>query len=179
MQVITDNNSMVKQKKITLCYRKIIAYPATGTWEKLLHEDTWTELKMQFQLFDPEKKHHRFSELLRAEPQAEKMHFLVSAAAAGYIGQLNGRVPDIKDDLGRSFLFFTQYRFEVIASDTGDIKEHVVAVNFFTAPLTWCATVGDHLLVSAGENGNEKETAVHTFRLQPFLSIHSILNDDI
>ncbi len=178
MPVITGD-SMMTQKKITLCYRKIIAFPAAGAWEKLLHEDTWTELKMQFQLFDPERKYHRFSELSGAEPRAEKMHFLVSAAAAGYIKQLNCRVPDMKDNLGRSFLSFRHYRFEIIESDIRNIREHVVAVNFFTDPVTWYASIGDHLLVSAGESDSEKETAVHTFRLQPFLSIHSILNDNV
>lgn len=164
-----------ERRKIVLCYRKIIDAHSGGEWEKWVHTDTYRELKMQFQLFDPEKKYQLFSQLSHANNQAEKLHFLVSAAVRGYLTQLNNKLPDIKNNLGKSFLTFSNYQFEIIESDVKDSKKHVVAVCFFSDPMIWHATVGDYLLLSRSET-NKKELLTHLLPMQPFVSIYSMEN---
>ena len=90
--------------------------------------------------------------------------------------QLNERVPDILNNLGRHFLKFKQFHFELINSDIHDKSRHQIAVNFFSEPLTWHDMVGQYLLVSeaGAAPGPKGETLTHLVQLQPFLSIHAI-----
>lgn len=164
-------------RTITLCYRKLIDATATAPWDRLVLADTYAEFRLQAQNFNPERRHRTFAELMQHAPGAEQLHFLVSAAVRGYVQQLNGWVPDVVDNLGRQFLRFTQFRFEVVNSDLLDPARHQVAVNFYSEPLRWHDTVGPYLLVSeaapaAGAPGGEVLTRL--FQFQPYLAIHAL-----
>lgn len=108
-------------------------------------------------------------------PGRKNLHFLVSAAIVSYLKQLDGVLPDILNSLGKHFLKFTGYRFEIINSDIKNKTGHQVAINFFSEPLVWHDTVGGYLLVSPF-NGEKNEDGILTdlVQLQPFLSIYSL-----
>jgi hypothetical protein len=55
-------------RTITLCYRKVIDASAAKPWEKLIFEDSYTEFKMQAQLYNQEKKYRSFAELRQQVP---------------------------------------------------------------------------------------------------------------
>lgn len=164
------------KREITLCYRKIINSSSNGAWEKLVFEDSFNEFKMQAQYYNQEKKHHTFAQLLHDVPQAEKLHFLVSAAVVNYIKQLNGTIPDITNNLGLLFLKFNNFRFEIINSDIRDINKHAVAINFYSEELAYIDQIGNYLLTAKANQANENGTHVLTdmFTLSPFLTIYSI-----
>ncbi|QIL74657.1 hypothetical protein [Hymenobacter sp. HDW8] len=164
-------------RTITLCYRKIMDANASRPWEKMVFDDTYTEFRMQAQLFNQEQKYRSFGELLHYAPGANQLHFLVSAAVRGYVQQLNGLVPDVLDNLGRHFLKFSQFQFEIINSDLFDKARHQVAINFYSDPLVWHDTIGTQLLVSeaAGAGG---EMLTNQLALPPFLSIYSLQTRD-
>ena len=105
---------------ITLCYRKIIDATNINHWYKFVHQDSFTEFKMQSQLYNPEQRYQTFAELILNVAGADKLHFLVSAAITGYLRQLNGMIPDVLDNLGRGFLTFDHFKFEIINSDIHD-----------------------------------------------------------
>jgi hypothetical protein len=138
-------------------------------------DSTYTEFLMQSQYYNQEKKYNSFGELIQNVPDAEKLHFLVSAAIVGYLKQLDGVIPDILNNLGKHFLKFTGYRFEIINSDIKNKTNHQVAINFFSEPLAWYNTVGRYLLVSP-LNGEKNEDGILTdlVQLQSFLSIYSL-----
>jgi len=172
---------MQSSRIIQLTYRKIIDLSAVKPWDKLVWESSWNEYRLQAQFYDQGKRYPLFSELLRQVPAAEKLHFLVSASVTGYLRQLDGKVPDILNCIGRHFLPFNQYRFELIESHARDRQQHRVAVQFFSEPLYWLDTTGDRLLLSLqppGDNATFCETEMVS--LVPFLSIHSLKlsNDD-
>ena len=79
---------------IRFCYLKVVDASSTGIWEKLVFEDTYKEFFMQAQQFDQQKKYTTFQEILKNNPDADQMHYLVSTAAISYIRQLNERIPD-------------------------------------------------------------------------------------
>lgn len=166
----------MSKKVITLCYRKIIDAGNTGYWDKFVHGDSFAEFKMQAQFYNQEQQFTTFAEMLLNVPEAEKLHFLVSAAITGYLRQLHGIIPDILDNLGRRFLTFENFKFEIINSDINDPEKHKVAVNFFSKPLIWHDTIDNLLLVSQFKENDEEETFTNLFQLQPFVSIHSIKN---
>jgi hypothetical protein len=163
---------------IQLCYRKIIDASSEKIWDKYVFESSYKEFLMQSQLYNQEKKYKSFAELLLNMPGTEKLHFLVSAALTGYIQQLNGKIPDILNNLGRHFLEFINFRFEIINSDVMDKSKHQVAINFFSEPMLWHDTVDNHLLLSAlNAEKNEDGILTHLMQLQPFLSIYSIKSE--
>ena len=160
-------------RRITLCYRKIIDASATRPWDKLVLNDSYRELRMQAQYFNQEKNYRTFGELVHYVPGADRLHGLVSGSIVGYLQQLGGLVPDVLDNLGRRFLTFDKFQFELINSDLLDPSKHQVAVNFFSEPLRWHDTVGAYLIAST-EAPSEAAASVHTFQLQPYLAIHSL-----
>ncbi|MGV3538263.1 MAG: hypothetical protein ACO1OQ_00540 [Rufibacter sp.] len=162
------------QQTITLCYRKIIDAHSSKPWEKMVFEDSYSEFRMQAQLFDQRQAYPSFSELLAQVKGADQLHFLVSSAVMGYVRQLNGIIPDIINNLGRHFLPFTNFRFEIINSNVFDQTRHQVAINFYSEPLVWHSTIGDYLLISNGQPTQDGELLTHLLQLQPYLSIHSI-----
>lgn len=163
----------MEQRIISLCYRKIIDVNSSKAWDKLVFEDSYKEFKMQAQFYNQDKKYHTFSELFHYVKGAEQLHFLVSAAVVNYLKQLNGFVPDILNNLGKQFLTFNQFKFELINSDLRQIDKHVIAINFYSDPLIWIDTISPYLLtapvVAAGA-----ELLTDMFTMQPFLTIHSI-----
>lgn len=161
---------------IRLVYRKIIDAAAQNVWEKYVFDATYVEFLMQAQLYNTEKKYTAFSELKNNVPNADKLHFLVSASVVPYLKQLNGKMPDILNSLGKLFLPFSSYKFEIIESDIRDKAKHRIAVELFSDPLTWIDTVDNQLLVSMHPDSENADADILTemFALQPYLSIHSI-----
>jgi hypothetical protein len=166
------------KKIIRLCYRKVIDPSSQKAWDKHVFESSYTEFRMQAQLYNQEKKYSSFAELIQHTIGAEKLHFLVSAAIVGYLQQLNGVVPDILNNLGKHFLKFNQYRFEIINSDIQNKSSHQVAINFFSEPLTWHDTIGNYLLVSPVNAEKNEEGVTEMIQVQPFLSIYSLNNTE-
>ncbi|MBC6697086.1 hypothetical protein [Hymenobacter sp. BT190] len=164
---------MPAPRTITFCYRKLIDTTTTRLWERMVFEDTYAEFRLQAQTFSQGTAHHSFAELLQHVPGAGQLHFLVSAAVRGYLPQLGGRVPDIVDNLGRYYLRFSQFQFEIINSDLHDKTRHQVAISFYSEPLLWHDTVGPYLLLSEpGAAAGPVLTSM--LQLQPYLVIHSL-----
>jgi hypothetical protein len=161
-------------KSIRLIYRKIIDVHASKPWEQLVFDASWNEFLLQAQFYNQDKKYTTFGELIANVPNAEKLHFLVSPAIVGYLKQLNGKVPDIHNTIGKLFLPFKGYKFEIINSDITNKQKHQVAVSFISEPLTWYDTISNQLLVSINNAVEQGETLMDMFSLTPFLSIYSI-----
>ncbi|GAB3914115.1 hypothetical protein [Mucilaginibacter boryungensis] len=163
---------------ITLCYRKIIRPNSLQPWEKMVHEDSYMEFKMQAQNFSVGTQITSYAELLRQVPNAQQLPDRVAPSVSGYVQQLGGIIPDILNTLGRRFLRFNNFQFEIINSDISDSDKHVIAINFFSTPLLWIDTVDNYLLVSAYQEkiGTSADIEILTdlFQLQPYLNIHSL-----
>lgn len=165
---------MFMSKTIQFCYRKIIDASAAKAWERLVHEDSYTEFKMQAQRFNEGNKSRTFSELLQNNSSAEQLHFLVSGAIVPYIKCLDEKIPGVQNVLGKQFLPFKNFRFEIINSDIADASKHVVAINFFSEPVIWFDSVGDKMIISLNTEAVNGEWLTETLTLQPYLSIYSI-----
>jgi hypothetical protein len=166
------------KRLITLCYRKIIDINSRGSWEQMVFEDTYTELLMQLQNFNPRQQYQTFSQLMQHVPEAAKLHFLVSSACVGYLQQLYEKIPDIMDNLGRRALQFKSFHFELINSDFRNIEKHQIAISFFSPTMLWLDTIGNALLVSAlaEEEGQIFQTIL--IPMVPYLAINSLQDMD-
>jgi hypothetical protein len=163
-------------RTITLAYRKSIDVNSLKPWDKLVFVDSYREFRMQAQLYNQQGQYHTFGELLHHVPGADKLHFLVGSSIGGYVQQLSGLVPDIVNNVGRYFLKFSRYQFELINSSLHDQSKHQVAINFYTEPLRWHDTIALYLLVSEAAALPEAGGAVliHLCQLQPYLTIHAL-----
>ena len=163
---------------IRICYRKVIDARSQNTWDKYVFDASYKEFLMQAQFYNQEKKYNTFAELLINEKGAEKLHFLVSSSVLGYLEQLKGKMPDALNNLGKHFLDFKNYQFEIINSDIKNKSVHQVAITFFSEPLTWHATIDNYILISpASGQKTEDGMITHLFRLQDFFSIYSLKED--
>lgn len=167
---------MEKSSIITLCYRKIININNEKPWDQLVFKDSYAELKMQAQYYNAKNEFRTFSQLIQHAPNAQQLHFLTSAAVTPYISQLNAVMPDISNNLGRLFLRFKSFRFEIINSDFNHIEKHSVAVNFFSEELYLLNQIGSYLLTTMVDGETDENGAMPTdlFNIPPFLSICNI-----
>lgn len=88
-------------------------------------------------------------------------------------------MPDILNNVGRRFLTFCKFQFELINSDINDRDKHQVAINFYSDPLIWHDTIDNYLLISAhfAENQLHAENnsiPVNLMQLQPYVNISSL-----
>lgn len=167
-------------KIIQIAYRKIITVKSTSSWEQFVFEDSYKEFRMQFQFYNASNNYATFSKLLADNPAADKLHFLVSSAVTGYIAQLGGKIPDVQNALGKTFLPFHLYRFEIIDSNIHNKNEHRIAIIFYSEPVQWIDSIGEQILLSTDTANDSFENAIHTelLKLQPFISIHSFQETD-
>lgn len=166
-------------KIIRFCYRKIIDSTASKAWERLVYEDSYTEFKMQAQRFNAENKYSSFAEILQNNAAAEQLHFLTSAAATAYVQQLNGKIPDVLNTLGKHFLPFKNFRFEIINSDIKEGKNHKIAVNFYSEPVMWLDTIGSTVIIAVNSTVENGELLTDSCILPPFVSIYSIKQNEV
>ncbi len=161
-------------KVIKFCYRKVIDSSAAKAWERLVHEDSYAEFKMQAQRFNPGNTYNSVAEILQHNAAAEQLHFLTGGAAVGYVKQLNDKIPDVLNTLGKHFLPFKNFRFEIINSDINDISKHQVAVNFYSEPVVWTDTVGNTMVLAINNIVENDELLTDTFIMPPFVSIYAV-----
>ncbi|MBI1781678.1 MAG: hypothetical protein HYR66_09960 [Sphingobacteriales bacterium] len=164
----------MKKRIIRLCYRKIVDSSCTNEKERIVFETTYGEFLLQSQFYNREKKFSSFEEIIKNNPAAEKLHFLVSAGAMMYLQQLNKIIPGVEDNLKNTFLPFSEYKFELLGSDTSNKTTHKVAINFYSDPLLWIDTIDEYLLVSTMKATPSKDGILtNLFTIQPNLSFYS------
>ena len=168
-------NLFREEKIIRLVYRKIIDSTSQNAWDKQVFENSYKEFQMQSQLYNQEKKFAGFNDLIQNIPGAEKLHFLVSNAIIGHLRQLNGIMTDVLDNLGKRFLPFNNFKFEILNSDFNNKEVHSIAINFYSEPMYWHDTIGNYLLLSKVDGAITPDGRLtNLYALQPFVSIYSI-----
>lgn len=162
---------------IQLSYRKIIDVTSQKLWDKYVFDDTYQEFFMQAQFYNQAGTYATFQELIDHVPNADRLHYLTSQAAIGYIRQLTKTIPDIANVSGKLCLPFTNFRFEIIQSHVQQKDAHKIAIYFFSDPLTWIDTIDNHLLIAYDDQRTTpwegRHVATDLIALQPYLSISS------
>jgi hypothetical protein len=161
---------------ITLCYRKIIDINSAKQWDKLVFEASYLEFKMQAQNYSQGTTFTSYADLLKHVPNAQRLVGMVIPAITGYLQQLNGIVPDLLNNVGKRFLKFHKFQFEIINADINDKARHQVAVNFYTEALIWHDTIADFLLLAdyRPETNGDEDVLTNLFKLPPYVNIHSL-----
>lgn len=135
-----------------------ISQASTDAWDKAVWESTHFEYKLQVQNYPEYKQNSLYSELVKLQPKASRLSYMVSAGAINYLKNLGGKMPGVLNNLGQLALFFKHYRFELVESHLTDSSLHTVQLYLLSEPLVWIETVGDKLLVAPVSETGEYKT---------------------
>jgi hypothetical protein len=152
---------------IKLTYKQVIDASSTGDFEKSVLLASYQEFLQKSQAYNPGNKLKTFSEMKNNDGRAKLLHYKLSFVIGYYIETLKNRIPVVTDTLGNSITFEVP-KFELIESDITDMAAHKVAINYITAELTLLNTIGEYLILTAG-NGEE----TFTIKMQDGLAITS------
>jgi hypothetical protein len=164
------------KRLIKLQYRMIFDQNVQKVWDKYVFEDSHLEYRMKCQEYTNEPEKMSFKELLKVNPSAEKLQYLVSLSVLNHLRWLEDKMPDILNVMGERCIPFQNFKFEILQSHFEDKSKHIVQIDFFSDPLHWIDTIGDKLLLSIEKPNQDTETQTFMLNLQPNLTIYSIQN---
>ena len=151
---------------IKLAYRQIIDSGNKGNFERDVLKISYEEFFMKSQAYNQEKKFKTFKEMVANDGKANSLHYKSGFAIGNLIEQLNQKIPELQDTLGKT-LNFEAHRFEIIDSDITNPPAHKVAITYFTGVLTCFENMGEYLLLAEGDKLNQSITElVETFILK-------------
>ncbi|UEG52115.1 hypothetical protein LLH06_14205 [Mucilaginibacter daejeonensis] len=163
---------------ITLCYRKLIDVSSTAPWDRMVFEDSYMEFKIQAQNYTLGTSYTYYADIIRHIPQASQLVARVTPSVTGYIQQLDQVIPDLVNNIGKRFLTFSNFEFEIINSSLVRREDHRIAISFYSGELLWLDTIGDMLLLAKPTNGPAEEINIEVqtflFKIPPYVNIHSI-----
>lgn len=125
-----------------------ISQASTDAWDKAVWASTHFEYKLQVQNYPEYKQNSLYTELVKLQPKASRLSYMVSAGAINYLKNLGGKMPGVLNNLGQPALSFKQYRFELVESHLTDASLHSVQLYLLSEPLVWIDTIGDQLLIA-------------------------------
>jgi hypothetical protein len=161
-------------------WQKIIDANSASAWDTCVFEDTWMEYKIQAANYNQQNNLTLFTDILKQNTAAEKMHYAVSSAAVGYIRQLKDKIPGLLNAHGKTVVPFKNFQFNIVQSDILNSKLHKIEVIFISEPITlidvfngqYLITIGDKRLELNAVRGVETELIPQTNQL----SIYSFIN---
>lgn len=157
---------------ITLQYRKIFDKNVQRTWDKYIFDDTHLEYVMKSQFYSTE--HKTFKDLLKAKPDAEKLHYLISLAALNHLRALENLMPDVLNVVGNRCVPFENFKFEILQSHQEDKSKHRIMIDFFSKPLIWLETIDNKLLLAVVKKESNENLETFMLEMQPNLMINNI-----
>jgi len=158
--------------KIKLVYRQVIDESSESAFEKAIFKASYQEFLLKSQAYNMDGRIKTFSKLKENDGRANSLHYKLSFSVLHFIAQLNNKIPVIKDNLGNKLTFETA-RFELIESHTEDISLHKVAIHYETPHFMLIDFMGEYLLLTADDHGENKAADTFVVRMQPDLSILS------
>jgi hypothetical protein len=161
-------------------FQHIITNDTKSLWDKYVFDDTWMEYKMQAANYNTVSQKTVFTDIIKQDPAAEKLHYAVSTAAIGYIRQLNNIIPGLLNAHGKAIVPFKNFSFHIIQSDMNDKALHEVAIVFIAEPVTLIDVFNEHYLIAIGDKQQQlkegKEVETEMIPQTGRLSIYSFTN---
>ncbi|POY35291.1 hypothetical protein C3K47_16030 [Solitalea longa] len=160
---------------IKLAYKQVIHSGSVTPFEQAVFNDTYAELLMQVQVYNPQKLFNNWAELTTAVPKAAQNVPYKTAFSIGlYVKELTNVIPGLTDNLDQANIPFANYKFEIIDSHFENRQKHKVSITYLTATFTLLTSFGEYLVLStntASTAGTSTDTIV--IKMQPGLSVVS------
>lgn len=141
--------------KIRLAFRITIDQNSAHLWDRYVFEDTFQEYKIQHQVYnDKNNPVNHYWELLAQNENANKIQFLLSAAAENYIKQLNGEIKSLPDALGNHFFKFEYYKLDIVNAHLTDASKFKIGITFYSHKNLLIDIIDQKYLLSENLNPN-------------------------
>jgi hypothetical protein len=161
--------------KIKLVYKQVIDEFSESGFEKAVFKASYHEFLLKCQAYDMDGKLKTFTRMKENDGRANSLHYKLSFSVLHFIGQLNNKIPVVRDNAGNKITFETP-RFELIESHSDHISQHKIAINYETADLTLIEVMGEYLLLAADNFDGDQQTETFVVRMQPNLSVINYRN---
>lgn len=156
----------MKNALIRLSYRQIIDANAQTAFEKEIFNESYNEFMLQVQAYNREQQFSTWEQVKAANPKANSLHYKVGFSIGLFVRELQQRIPGLTDNQDSPILF-AGHQFEIISSDLTSKAVHKVALIYTTGTLTLFGTVGEYLVLAAGDQLSEtQQQPVPTFLLK-------------
>lgn len=159
---------------IKLSYRQVIDRNSTGTFEKKVFDDSYSEFLLQAQRYNKDNQFTSFREITEHDPKANSLHYKVGFAIGLYVQELGREIPGLWDVQHTIAIPFTTHQLEIVASDVTDKRQHVVAITYTTDAITFIGNAGEYMILSFDDPAKHvSATWMNTFllKMQPGLTI--------
>lgn len=162
-------------KIVQLTYRQIIDESATGAFERMVFNQSFTEFTFKCQEYNPGGKYLSLAEMIAHNPKANSLHYKVALSIFDTMKQLKGIIPELANSLGIADIPFQGYEMRILESHPINQAEHKIAIDYTTAPMPLFEIVNGYLLltVSAEKKGPDAPYKTFMVPMQPYLSISS------
>jgi hypothetical protein len=162
---------------IKLAYKQIIDASAQGEFEKRVFHASYQEFLLKMQTYNPDKKFKTFTELKAHDGRANSLHYKLSFAVGHFFEMLNGRIPELNDNLGNQ-LKFEIPQFELIESNIDDRSAHKLAIIYTTGTLNLLNQLAEFMILADGDTTDKAALDTFIVKMQPNLSIISYQADE-
>ncbi|SDF00269.1 hypothetical protein SAMN05216464_111245 [Mucilaginibacter pineti] len=162
---------------IKLAYKQIIDASAQGEFEKRVFHASYQEFLLKMQTYNPDRKFKTFTELKAHDGRANSLHYKLSFAVGHFFEMLNGRIPELKDNLGNQ-LKFEIPQFELMESDIDDRSAHKLAIIYTTGTLNLLNQLAEFMILADGDATDKAAQDTFIVKMQSNLSIISYQADE-
>jgi hypothetical protein len=146
----------MQKKLIKLSYTIFIDATSETWFEKNIFNLSYDEFVLKSQAYNQEKKFKTFTEMCANDGRANSMHYKCSFPILPFIDLLKNEIPGLKDNSGNKIKFIIP-QFKLIESHVTDKSMHKFSITYITDVLSLHDNFGDVLLLSYGNNLEEKE----------------------
>jgi len=157
---------------IQLAYRQIINEQCKGNFEQNILLVSYNEFLLKSQAYNLDRKFNTFREIVNNDGRANSLHYKLSFPVLPFVEQLQKKIPLLKDNAGKNIVF-DNWQFELIDSDVRHRSQHTIAINYYTDTITVIETLGEYMLLAAGDRSDNPTGIADCFvlKMQDGLSI--------
>jgi len=157
---------------IQLAYRQIINEQCKGNFEQNILLVSYNEFLLKSQAYNLDRRFNTFREIVNNDGRANSLHYKLSFPVLPFIEQLQKKIPLLKDNAGKNIVF-DNWQFELIDSDVRHRSQHTIAINYYTDTITVIETLGEYMLLAAGDRSDNLTGIADCFvlKMQDGLSI--------
>ncbi|RYE31037.1 MAG: hypothetical protein EOP42_11215 [Sphingobacteriaceae bacterium] len=162
----------IAQVKIT--YKKSIDSNAETKFEKAVFKATYYQFLLKSRIYNVDNQYKTYTQILENDARAITLNDKLGLAVKYLLDQSNGKLPGLRDTLGRKISFVSQ-ELELQESDLLDQSAHHLHLVYHTGNLILHQIIGEYLLLSVPLTQQDYKEQASTFmlKMQPDIAISS------
>ncbi len=139
---------------INLSVKQYFNFMCRTDFERRVFHDTYKEFQKRSKIYSLDQSLHTFSQMQQANEKAITLNQKLQYAVMNTIAALEHKMPAL-NDLENHPILFDFAELHIYTSDLLNKAAHVVSITYTSPKLILHEIVGDLLILSYGDRGNE------------------------